>query len=314
MNLKASIVICAYNSVDRIGSTLEALATQTASDGSFELIVVDNASSDGTGDFVRNHVACSSLSKRNINCQVIREQRQGLTYARIRGVCESKGSFVCFLDDDNLPQPDYIAQGLSAFSDDSIGILVSRIYPKYLSVNPSPSMLKREHLLAINNKMGEDLITWEGTSYIAPTIGAGMWLRRSAFLDIVPWQSPELLMGDRTGTSLLSGGDIEIGILFARANFKRLYCPGLVLYHLIPPTRLTRQYFTRLIISIIRSELTLKKKYYDQQYGILEKIKQFFILIFAMLAFPVIILRQDGLNEFLFVLAGRWARFLGPFF
>ncbi len=313
MDLKASIVICAYNSVSRIGSTLDALVSQTAPDGSFELLVIDNASSDGTGDFVKNHRSFSLLRQRNIDCQVIPEERKGLTYARICGICQSKGDFVCFLDDDNVPEPDYIAEGIASFSDDSIGILVSRIYPRYPSTVPSPSMQKREHLLAINNKMGDDLIVWEGTSYIAPTIGAGLWLRRSAFLDLVPWQTPNLLMGDRTGDILLSGGDIEIGIIFANNNLKRIYCPKLILYHIIPSTRLTRKYFNKLIIGIVRSELTLKAKYYDRNYGFLDKFKRFSLLIFALLSFPFLVMRQDGFNEFSFVIASRWARFLGPY-
>ena len=70
---------------------------------------------------MKNHRSFSLLRQRNIDCQVIPEERKGLTYARICGICQSKGDFVCFLDDDNVPEPDYIAEGIASFSDDSIG-------------------------------------------------------------------------------------------------------------------------------------------------------------------------------------------------
>jgi glycosyltransferase involved in cell wall biosynthesis len=313
MNLKASIVIPAYNSAQRLHIPLESLVSQTAANGSFEVIIIDNASTDGTGDIARNHWTVAALKERNIDCHVVRENRKGLTYARIRGICEARGLFVCFLDDDNAPDADYVAEGIAAFFDDSIGLLVSRIYPKYESVFPTPSMERREHLLAINQKMGDSRLEWEATATIAPTIGAGMWVRRAAFLSAVPWQSPNLMLSDRIGKNLTSGGDIEIGFLLGKAGFKRVYLPRLILRHVIPASRLTTQYFCRLIIGIVRSTLTLDAKYMEKRYGLLHKCASLANLMFALVASPLLVLRRDGFRELLFVILARWAAFLGPY-
>lgn len=314
MSVKASIVIPAYNSAQRIHVPLEALAKQTASNGSFEVVVIDNASTDETAKVAMNHPAVGALRERNIDCRIVREDRKGLTYARIRGVCEARGSFVCFLDDDNAPDPNYVEDAIAAFSDEAIGLLVSRVYPHYESTSPTPSMERREHLLAINRRMGDDWVEWEAAATTAPTLGAGMWVRRTAFLNAVPWQTPEVMLSDRKGSSLASGGDIEIGFLLGQAGFKRVYCPQLVLHHVIPPSRLTTQYFCRLIIGIVRSTLTIEEKYVGKQHGIVHRLASLVSLLFALLASPLLLLRPDGLREFLFVLVARWANFLGPYY
>ena len=309
----ASIVIPAYNSAQRLHIPLEALVSQTAPNGSFEVIVVDNASTDETGDVARNHWTFRALKERSIDCRVVREECKGLTYARIRGVCEARGLFVCFLDDDNVPKADYIAEAIAALSDETIGVLVSRIYPQYELAFPTPSIERREHLLAINQKMGDARLEWESNATMAPTLGAGMWVRRSAFLMAVPWQSPNLMLSDRKGNNLVSGGDIEIGFLLGKAGFKRVYCPQLILSHVIPPSRLTTDYFCRLIVGIVRSTLTLEEKYIEKRYGFLHKCVSLANLMLALIASPLLLFRHDGFRELLFILIARWAKFLGPY-
>ena len=313
MSVKASIVIPAYNSAQRVHIPLEALVPQTAANGSFEVIVIDNASTDETAEVATNHGAVVALRERNIGCRVVREDRKGLTYARIRGVCEARGKFVCFLDDDNAPAPDYVAAAISKFSDESIGLLVSRVYPHYESANPTPSMERRAHLLAINYKMGDACVEWDRTATMAPTLGAGMWVRRTAFLAAVPWQTSDLLLSDRKGSSLACGGDIEIGVLLGKAGFKRVYCPQLILRHVIPHTRLTTEYFCRLIIGIVRSTLTLEAKYIGKRHGFFNRLASLASLMLALLSSPLLLLRRDGDRELLFVIIARWARLLGPY-
>lgn len=311
--LIVSIVIPAHNSAQRLDIPLEALVPQTAPNGSFEVIVVDNASTDNTAKVAINHQAVVALRERNIDCRVVHEDRKGLTYARIRGVCEARGSFVCFLDDDNAPESNYVAEAIAAFSDESIGMLVSRVHPHYESASPTASMERREHLLAINQKMGDACVEWEATATMAPTLGAGMWVRRRAFLAAVPWQTPEVMLSDRKGSSLACGGDIELGFLLGKAGFKRVYCPQLILRHVIEPSRLTTKYFCRLIIGIIRSTLTLEAKYIGKRHGLLNKFASFASLMLALLASPLLLFRRDGFRELLFVLVARWAKFLGPY-
>ena len=114
---RASVVIPTFNGAVRLPRVLAALAAQTAADGSFEVVVVDNASTDDTGVVAREDVAAGRLRDRGVEVRVIAEPRQGLTLARIAGVKGARSDAVCFLDDDNLPDPDYVENGIAAFTD-----------------------------------------------------------------------------------------------------------------------------------------------------------------------------------------------------
>jgi glycosyltransferase involved in cell wall biosynthesis len=312
VQLKASIIIPAHNSAERIGIPLLALAEQNAPDGSFEIIVVDNASTDGTSTIATSHPAIARLARRGVDGRVVREEQLGLAFARIRGVCEARAEFVCFLDDDTAPESDYISEALKAFSDPATGLLVSRIYPKYETA-PPPSVARREHLLAINNKLGDDVIEWGPTPTLAPTIGAGMWIRREAFLSAVSWRTPQSAWSDRKGNSLVSGGDIEIGFQIGKAGYKRVYWPDLKLWHHIPAARFNAGYICRLINGIVRSQITLEAKYGKRPHNLRARLLATAQLIYAVLACPAIVLREDGPREVMFVLASRWARLRGPY-
>jgi glycosyltransferase involved in cell wall biosynthesis len=309
----ASIVIPTFNGTRRIGTTLDALSIQETAGRLFEVIVVDNNSTDGIFDFIRSHPAAQEMVRRGIECRIVREERQGASFARIRGAGEARSEYICFLDDDNVPEKNYVAEGVAALSENSaIGLLVSRIIPKY-EIPPPPSVAKREYLLAINQKLGDEIIDWGAVATLAPTIGAGLWLRREAFFSAVPWQNPERLMHDRFKNRLTSGGDIEMGWLIGKAGYKRVYWPRLRVWHIIPKERFEVPYFTRLISGIVRSEMTLEKRINGGDGGILDRLLAGISLFFTGLAIPILLLREDGLRETIFVLASRLARLRGPY-
>jgi hypothetical protein len=121
------------------------------------------------------------------------------------------------------------------------------------------------------------------------------------------------MLSDRKGNSLASGGDIEIGLLLGKGGFKRVYCPQLKLHHIIPHSRLTTQYFCRLILGVVRSTLTLEEKYIEKNYGFVHRCVSLMNLIIALVASPLLLFRRDGWRELLFVMISRWAKFLGPY-
>ena len=308
----ASIVIPTYNGAARVPAVLEALTGQDAADGSFEVIIVDNASTDAIAELADSHPSVFALRKRGVACRLVSEERRGLLHARIRGVLEARGNAICFLDDDTIPDRDYVRRGIDALTDPSVGLLVSSISPSFETV-PPPSVKKREWLFAATYRLGASVIDLGAVATLAPTIGAGMWVKRDAFLRSVPWRTPELMLADRTGGQLTSGGDIEIGYMIGKAGLTRLYVPQLRLTHLIGRNRLGTAYVCRLIMGITRSELTLQHRYV-RAYGAWARLKACIALTGAALAAPVVLLqRNDGAREALFILAMRIARVEGPY-
>ena len=98
-----SVVIAAHNQRDRLRLVLSGLAVQSFSEGEFEVIVVDDGSTDGTGDFLRDY--------EHIPIKVIPlHTNVGRCRARNIGIAESRGDLIAFLDGDALPGPDWLAQ------------------------------------------------------------------------------------------------------------------------------------------------------------------------------------------------------------
>lgn len=122
------------------------------------------------------------------------------------------------------------------------------------------------------------------------------------------------MMSDRSGDELVSGGDIEIGILLRAAGWRCVYSPKVGIAHHIPATRCRTRYVMHLITGIVRSELTLKARHDAAFRPTIERVKSCFRFAWALLASPVLAwTRVDGPREVLFVLASRLASVRGPF-
>jgi Glycosyl transferase family 2 len=307
--LQVSVVIPTLDGESRLPRVLAALAQQDAPDGSFEVIIVDNASKDGTGLVLERDLSAERFRQRSIACRTVYEQRRGLTYARICGVVAARAELVCFLDDDNIPDADYIANGPRVFDDPAVGLATSSVRPDW-EIEPPPSVVRRRHLLAVNDYNGGEPRTFK--DLIAPTVGAGMWVRREAFLRAIPWQQPDTLISDRRGRSLCASGDIEIGVLMSQAGYERRYVRELRLAHRIPPHRCETGYIVRLIIGTIRSELTLRAKY-ERRFGVVDHAAAWANLVMTACALPCFLLfKADRRREAMFVMADRYARVKGP--
>jgi glycosyltransferase involved in cell wall biosynthesis len=115
MRPSLSVVICSYNGAARLGRTLDALRPHP----DLEIIVVDDASQDGTGDVARDHGAT-----------VIRhETNRGAAAARDTGLRAAKGRVVAFLDDDCEPSPRWAELLLDGYAEEGVAGVGGPIVP-----------------------------------------------------------------------------------------------------------------------------------------------------------------------------------------
>lgn len=98
-----SVIVTTYNRSFYLAKCLESLAKQTAPSSEYEVIIVDNNCTDNTKELVQNFIA----EHPGLNFKYILETKQGLTNARNRGIDESKGTIVAFVDDDAMAHPKY---------------------------------------------------------------------------------------------------------------------------------------------------------------------------------------------------------------
>lgn len=107
-----SIIICTCNARDRIAKCIEALlsASEHASGISWELVLVDNASTDGTADFVQELFRSRGVESR---LRVVVEPRKGVHFARPSGISAASYEYFSFIDDDNIVCDDWIKRVVS---------------------------------------------------------------------------------------------------------------------------------------------------------------------------------------------------------
>jgi glycosyltransferase involved in cell wall biosynthesis len=256
MTLFLSVVLCTHNPRRAVlKETLEALRRQQSFDqGDWELIVIDNASVpplDG------------SIDLRDGNAwRIVREERLGLTHARLRGLAESSGEILVFVDDDNLLDDNYLRFAAQAMSrDQTLGAIGGKSIAYYEA--PPPAWLGEVGIDLACRDLGEtaQYASWKEVDHAersypacAP-IGAGLVIRRSVFAVYASAaeESPGRLRLGRRGADLASGEDNDIVMTVLEKGWRVAYLPELRLEHAIPASRLTRDYLAAYAYSTTRT-------------------------------------------------------------
>ncbi|MBV8902123.1 MAG: glycosyltransferase family 2 protein [Acidobacteriia bacterium] len=232
-----TVIICCHDSSKRLGPTLEHLAAQRASGNiPWEVLVIDNASSDGTAELARAVWPAGHPAP----LRVIGESRLGLSYARERGLAEAAYEYVSFVDDDNRVGPEWIRTVCDVFDragevgacGGAIEAVLEAEAPRWFS--------QYEHNFAVGNRgpVGRYTTYYE-------IWGAGLSLRRSAWEQLRQAGFSPCLT-DRRGKGLSSGGDTELCAALTMLGWKLWYDPRLRLEHCMPSGRLTWSYLRRL--------------------------------------------------------------------
>ncbi len=132
-SFKISVVICTYNRDQFIGDALESLSLQTLDPDQFEIVIVNNNSTDNTEkislDFIRTHP--------ELDCKYVMETNQGLSFARNRGIQESKYEIITYIDDDAFAKPDFLKQLFDYFNEHpEIAGIGGMVIPRYEIAEP----------------------------------------------------------------------------------------------------------------------------------------------------------------------------------
>ena len=159
-----SIVVPSYNRLDILPRCLEAITQQTF--GDFEVIVVDDGSSDGTPEFLaRFEAEHPDLRFR----WLVNERNMGSNRSRNRGIREARGEFVAFLDSDSIAPPDWLERVIRAFASERVGAVTGMVD------NPPPSNIYELAYRGTNRV--------HGAPFADRLVGCNMCIRRRLLLE-----------------------------------------------------------------------------------------------------------------------------------
>ncbi|MBQ4279838.1 MAG: glycosyltransferase [Rikenellaceae bacterium] len=248
--VKVSLVIATYNRSRSLLRTLGSLPAQTLDRSLFEVVVVDNNSSDDTREVVGRFAA----DHPDLRLVYRFEREQGLSPARNSGIAASQGGYIVIIDDDETVNPGFLSSYYYLFENfPDAAAAGGRIVARFETAHPPRWMSHyTERVIAGILDLGPRIRPFTGKAYPG---GGNIGFRRSAF-DRYGLFDPSL---GRRGALLLGGEEKELVGRIRAAGEQVYYVPGAVIYHYIPAERLTKAYFDKVTYMVGVSERTRTK-------------------------------------------------------
>jgi glycosyltransferase involved in cell wall biosynthesis len=226
-----SAIICTHNRDTYLGSAIDSLLSQNFAAG-FEVVVVDNASSDRTRAVVEERAS-------NPRLKYIFEPVVGLSVARNTGAQFASGEILAYLDDDAVASESWLQVLYTAYQN----------HPKLAIAGGKVSLLWSEGMQA-PQWLSRGLATNLGAYDLGNTIvyidkpgltprGLNYSIRRS-FLEEIGGFDPHL---GRVGKKLLSNEELQMTELALQRGWQVAYLPDAHVLHNVDPERLKRSWF-----------------------------------------------------------------------
>jgi hypothetical protein len=226
-----SVVICSYNRREHLVASVESVLAQTVPADRFEVVVVDNCSTDGTAE------AIATLVDQHPNVNYLYEERLGLATARNTGWQAAQGTYVAFLDDDARAETDWLetAERLIERNPTDLCCVGGPIHPFYTS--PKPSWWLDSYEIRTRGDVQRHLR--EGESFS----GSNMIWRK----DVLSTYGGFDASAGMKGTQLGMGEETALfrHVWEGEASPVFLYSPELRVYHWVPPEKMTMRYIVK---------------------------------------------------------------------
>lgn len=243
-DIRLSLVIATYNRGAKLPVTLDSIAVQTLDRALWEVVVVNNNSTDDTAARFDEWLG----RNREVNARMVCENIQGVSAARNRGVAESRGEYIVVIDDDETVSEDFLKTYFDLFeSRPDVAAAGGKILPHMEGEVPEWMSPYTERAIAGTLDLGDAVREFPEGKFFG---GGNHGYRRSLFDECGGYDTS---LG-RTGKQLLAGEEKELYMRWRAAGARIVYLPDAVIYHSVDAARLTREYFTRLCLNIGRSE------------------------------------------------------------
>ena len=229
--MRLDVILPTYNRQQSLGLALESLlAAEIPSDLSVSITVVDNNSSDTTRETVEAY-----KPKFHGQLQYVFEKKQGRSHALNAGIQATTGDLIGMIDDDEQVDPSWFRCIHDIFSTTEVDFIGGPYVPNW-GAEPPPWLPRKD--TAVLGIVSSDSRHAFGTSE-AQLMGGNAIISR-AVLRKIGLYSTDL---GRKGKRLLADEDTDMYQRLLAAGAKGMFVPELIIYHYIPPERLTKRYF-----------------------------------------------------------------------
>ena len=227
--IKISALIPTYNRSDLLPKAIESLLHQSLDRSLYEIIVIDNASTDATKDICNRYLY-------EQNFRYIYESKQGLNISRVTGAREAKGKYIAYIDDDAVASSVWLEKILYGFecvtpTPGSVGGKIDPIWEI-----PKPVWFpdyKGPYLTILNYGDQPQFITYPKILF-----GTNMAFEKELIFKFDTFRVDL----DRQKRKLLGGGDSWAFKVFADNAVPVYYFPEAVVHHLVPKERATKKW------------------------------------------------------------------------
>jgi glycosyltransferase involved in cell wall biosynthesis len=227
-----TVIVCTYNRSRTLAKTIESVASQILPQSlSWELLVIDNNSSDDTRqvveDFQRRYPERIRYSF---------EPQQGLSHARNTGIRETRSEILAFLDDDEIAVPAWLQSLTASLHSGEWAGAGGRVLPEATFSPPRWLLASKCFTTGPLSSFDQGLDACELNE---PPFGANMAFRKAVFDELGAFRTD---LG-RSGTNMISNEDTEFGRRVMGAGLRLRYEPSAVTYHPVDQSRLQKRYF-----------------------------------------------------------------------
>ena len=227
-----TVALCTHNHADRLARTLGDLGQLKSPASAWELLVIDNASTDTTSALL----AAQDWRPAGTEIRIVREEKLGLSNARNRALQEARGEYILFMDDDETPDPSWLTAHEQAMREQQPDALGGRI-EVFFEDGERPPWLQDE-LLGFLGKLDHGEACWL-TDRATSIFGGNFAFRRNVFERIGNFDTQ---LG-RLGTVNIGGEDTEIYRRLLEHGCRVRWVPHAIIHHRIQTPKLRRSYF-----------------------------------------------------------------------
>lgn len=237
-NIKVSVIIPTYNRSQSLERALRSIAGLDFPREQFEVVVVDNNSSDATPE------VADKFRNVGIPLKYVKETRLSFTVARHTGAEAASGKILSYIDDDVIASNGWLSGLTEVFeNDDKVGVVGGPILPVFES--EPPEWIKRYYPMSIWLSLfdrGSEIHEEGGAC------GPNLSVRKDVLERVggFPADTIGVEAEGRPGVVekiYVGSGDYGLCLKVKKAGYKVMYAPRALVHHVIPPVRLTKKWW-----------------------------------------------------------------------